>query len=600
MERLRLDPSWTMEEICREISNWTGQLAGGGITRENIQTGAIVGGVPVTDPVPLAQETIEEENLQDESVATGKIQDLAITTAKIGDAAITAAKIEDATITNAKIANGTIENAKIKDATIESAKIKSIDTDVITVGDAAGKIQLSGDTLTVKDASANTRVLLGDVGSTNYGLEIRGSDGATILFDQTGITGNGIPNGTLTYDMLNQYLQNAVDFIAAGKAIYYQATEPSGGTYATGDLWFDTDDAYKVYEYDGDTSSWVARTDGSAAYYVTYMMASLINAGIITADKIQAGTISAVIAIAATLLVGGSGSSEDGIIQIKNADDNNIIVLDKNGQIVNVPVPELGTYETVVPFAIHDNLIDEDIFVFSDTQGNEFLQPNSAKASITLLSKQLTQAYKKIIYTGFSIIFNQYTSGDVLDYTATLSLKSSGKLQIGTGIVSKDVITGTSGTSGNLSAWNADGDLVDSGVPTPGAATAYNPVIAGKSTAGTFTYSTQEGAYFRIGKMVTATFTLVIDTVSGSPAGGITVSLPSTIKNQGSRHWYGASRTSGVSWGTSETNEVWIALSGESVVTLYGTRNGAAQAISDCSTLGNGDSISGTITYEEA
>tara|TARA_R110000824_G_scaffold80895_7_gene203267 strand:+ start:226 stop:6645 length:6420 start_codon:yes stop_codon:yes gene_type:complete len=48
--------------------------------------------------------------------------------------------------------------------------------------------------------------------------------------------------------------------LAQGKIqSYFQDAIPSGGTYATGDLWFDTDDKNKVYRYSG--SAWVAARD---------------------------------------------------------------------------------------------------------------------------------------------------------------------------------------------------------------------------------------------------------------------------------------------------------------------------------------------------
>jgi hypothetical protein len=50
---------------------------------------------------------------------------------------------------------------------------------------------------------------------------------------------------------------NAAQTSADGKAkVYYQTTAPTGGTYNAGDLWYDTDDNYKLYVRSG--GSWVA------------------------------------------------------------------------------------------------------------------------------------------------------------------------------------------------------------------------------------------------------------------------------------------------------------------------------------------------------
>ena len=45
--------------------------------------------------------------------------------------------------------------------------------------------------------------------------------------------------------------------------VYHKASQPSGGTYIVGDTWFDTDNGYKMYTYDG--STWVAEQFGNAA-----------------------------------------------------------------------------------------------------------------------------------------------------------------------------------------------------------------------------------------------------------------------------------------------------------------------------------------------
>lgn len=57
---------------------------------------------------------------------------------------------------------------------------------------------------------------------------------------------------------------SAVTQTANGKnTIYYQGTQPSGGTYTKGDLWFDTANSYKLYTYTG--SAWQATQDAAGA-----------------------------------------------------------------------------------------------------------------------------------------------------------------------------------------------------------------------------------------------------------------------------------------------------------------------------------------------
>jgi hypothetical protein len=91
-----------------------------------------------------------------------------------------------------------------------------------------------------------------------------------------------------------------LDFIQAtadGKnTIYRQATAPSGGTYAVGDLWFDTDDDNKIYRNTvaGSTPTWAGFTLGTNA--VANLNASVITAGtldasVITVSNLNAGNI---------------------------------------------------------------------------------------------------------------------------------------------------------------------------------------------------------------------------------------------------------------------------------------------------------------------
>lgn len=73
-------------------------------------------------------------------------------------------------------------------------------------------------------------------------------------------------NATFAYtdvSLVSSYTAASLAMTAAnGKnKIYYQIAQPSGGTYLIGDLWFDTDNGNKPYIYNG--STWVANIDSS-------------------------------------------------------------------------------------------------------------------------------------------------------------------------------------------------------------------------------------------------------------------------------------------------------------------------------------------------
>lgn len=90
---------------------------------------------------------------------------------------------------------------------------------------------------------------------------------------------------------------------ANGKnTIYRQISQPTGGTYATGDTWFDSDDDNKIYRYNGTT--WVAVQlggNGLANINANSITTGTIDASVITVSNLDAGKITT-----GTINVGGS------------------------------------------------------------------------------------------------------------------------------------------------------------------------------------------------------------------------------------------------------------------------------------------------------
>ena len=87
----------------------------------------------------------------------------------------------------------------------------------------------------------------------------------------------------------------AAQTTADGKnKVYRQTAEPTGGTYAEGDLWFDTDDNNKIYRRT--SSAWVAVQLGGEALAninANKITAGSIDASVITVSNINAGNITA-------------------------------------------------------------------------------------------------------------------------------------------------------------------------------------------------------------------------------------------------------------------------------------------------------------------
>jgi hypothetical protein len=86
----------------------------------------------------------------------------------------------------------------------------------------------------------------------------------------------------------------AAQSTADGKnKVYRQDAQPSGGTYVSGDIWFDTDDNNKIYRYSG--TAWVAvQLGGNALANVNAnsITAGTIDASVITVSNITASNIS--------------------------------------------------------------------------------------------------------------------------------------------------------------------------------------------------------------------------------------------------------------------------------------------------------------------
>ena len=103
-------------------------------------------------------------------------------------------------------------------------------------------------------------------------------------------TNNIAPRSVTTVVLANDVVQDIeyAQATADGKnTIYYSATEPSGGTYTEGDLWFETDNDNALSRWDG--AAWQSFGLGNAAF-------SNIDAG-----KITSGTISTAILFAGEL-----------------------------------------------------------------------------------------------------------------------------------------------------------------------------------------------------------------------------------------------------------------------------------------------------------
>lgn len=119
------------------------------------------------------------------------------------------------------VANSTIDEAVIKE--LIAAKISVADlmahsatAELITLISQDGNpaIAFKGATQQFYDSDGNVRIQMGQDGKGNFNFIIRGSDGKTKMFDENGITADGIPDGTIIGGMIsdNTISKSKLDF----------------------------------------------------------------------------------------------------------------------------------------------------------------------------------------------------------------------------------------------------------------------------------------------------------------------------------------------------------------------------------------------------
>ena len=216
-------------------------------------------------------------------------------------ARIDLANIKDGCITNAMIGEGVIESAQIADGSITDAKIVTLTANKLT----AGRIDAS-DIEVVNLNCANLTV------GTINGKQI--TNGAIDWDKLASQVGNTINNAD---ENASQALEDALKaYSAAGTAqstangkntVIYANSQPSTSGRKTNDVWFDTDDSYKMYYFNG--TAWVAAQFGTNAIKnasittaliadaainnakIANLDAGKITSGYISSDRIQAGSI---------------------------------------------------------------------------------------------------------------------------------------------------------------------------------------------------------------------------------------------------------------------------------------------------------------------
>lgn len=202
---------------------------------------------------------IDLSNIENGCITTAMIGVGVVDTAQIADAAVTDAKIVGMTAN--KITAGTIDAAQIEVVNLNAANITVGTINGVQIANGAIDMNKLSDALSTKitDTEEDVQQALIDVGLA-----------------QTDAT-QALEDALEAFQKAQEALSSAsaAQTTANGKnTIFYQTSAPSTSGRKTNDIWYDIDDDYKMYYFNG--TSWVGVEFGENA----------IADGIITSDKI--------------------------------------------------------------------------------------------------------------------------------------------------------------------------------------------------------------------------------------------------------------------------------------------------------------------------
>lgn len=265
-----------------------GKLAVDSVISGNISAGAIttdkLGALSVTAE-KIAAGTITAEKINADTINSIGINASEITADKIasGEIKVGDANIVDGTISGAKITKASISNAQINEAFIADAYVKNITAEKIKGG------ILDAKNITVKNLSAES-ITVGQINGTQIAPGAIGKDKLDeILSAEIKNTSDNVDKALKDIGLVKNEVTN-VTTIANGKnSIYYSSSAPSVLGKKENDIWYDTDDGYKMYYLK--SGAWVATQFGTNAIVSNAITADKINTGAITAGKIDTGAV---------------------------------------------------------------------------------------------------------------------------------------------------------------------------------------------------------------------------------------------------------------------------------------------------------------------
>ena len=216
------------------------------------------------------------------------VDELRAVEASISNLDVKYAQIDFANVDTALISAGfakqfLVSQGMIADAvTAETAQITGYLTGVGIVANSIKTGTLDAGNITVTNLNCASLT----VGQIN-GQQI--ASGAVALSNLASDASNAISTAASDASEAKAAAQQCVLLVDGKATVFYQASEPTGGTYGENDIWFDTGDGNRMYRWDG--TAWTAQEFGESALAAGSVSADKIAAGAVVAAAIAAGAI---------------------------------------------------------------------------------------------------------------------------------------------------------------------------------------------------------------------------------------------------------------------------------------------------------------------
>lgn len=223
-----------------------------------------------TDILKVKKAIIQKADVEEFYATNANVKTLNADVATINTLVATKASIEDLTATNANVTTLQTDLASANTLIAQKANI-----DLANVTDGAIKTAMidtgAVKTAQIADGSITDAKIVGLTANKITAGTLDAADIDVVNLNAANITvgtinGQQIAPGAIDTSKLGSDVTNSISTAqetADGKnKILYSATEPTG-SFSVGDTWFDTDDGYKIYKWNG--TQWTANALGMSA-----------------------------------------------------------------------------------------------------------------------------------------------------------------------------------------------------------------------------------------------------------------------------------------------------------------------------------------------